>query len=148
MSDERLTDLYSKAESDLANARGELYKPEEDVVKYSACISARSALYHYLGCLYVLNEDDVDYQTLVKGSKSIEELIESVSEYNTGVGKIDFNPMRCKCNDIEDVLNNEEIYFCNNTEIVRSCTELAEQVRELVISDVFDGTQPEIESSK
>ncbi len=149
MNKDRLLKLFSKAESDLSKARGELYKPEEDVVNYSACISARSALYHFLGCLYVLDletgEEEED-NSLEKGKKTIDDLALRAGRRHPGLRQIDFSPMRCSCKEVKDVINNDEIYFCNNTEVVKYCTGLAEQLRELVIDDAFGGEEPKLKS--
>lgn len=146
MNDERLTKLYAKADKLLSKATNELYKPQEDVVNYSACISSRSALYHFLGCLYLYNADEEVDKSLEEGKKSIDELLDFAREYSPEIGEINFDLMRCSCEDVENILNNEEIYFCNNTEIVQGCTNLAKKVKNLVVKDAFEGVAPSIES--
>lgn len=144
MSEERINKLYLKGESLLSRAHNELYKPKGDVVKYSACISARSALYYFLSCLYLYHDGKDEKGEIEDGSKTIEELIDYVGDYHEGISDIDFSQMRCKYKDIEDVVSNDEIYFCNNTEIINTCTELADQTRELVINNAFGGNAPKI----
>ena len=148
MDDERLNKLYAKADQLLSKATEELYKPQEDVVNYSACISSRSALYHFLGCMYLIySKEEVD-TSLEQGKKSIDELLAFAGKHSSEIGEIDFELMRCSCEDVEDILNNEEIYFCNNTEIVRGCTNLAKKVKEVVVKNAFDGIAPNTEAMK
>lgn len=145
MDDERLTKLYAKADKLLNKATQELYKPQEDVVNYSACISSRSALYHFLGCLYLHHSNEEVDKSLEKGKITIEELLQFAQEYSPEIGEINFELMRCSCEDVEDILNNEEIYFCNNTEIVQGCTNLAKKVKKLVVNNAFNGVAPSTE---
>lgn len=142
MSDERLENLYTKADQLLSQATEELYKPEEDVVTYSACISARSSLYHFLGALYVFNSDEEIDTSLEKGKLTIDELIEHAEQFNNEIGEIDFSPMRCSCKDVKEIVNNEEIYFCNSINIVKECTNLAKKVKDVVLNNAFDGVAP------
>lgn len=145
MDDERLTKLYAKADKLLSKATEELYKPQEDVVNYSACISSRSALYHFLGCMYLHFTDEEVDKSLEEGKMSIDELLNFARQYSNELGEINFDIMRCSCENVEDILNNEEIYFCNNTEIVQGCTNLAKKVKKLVINNAFDGVAPSTE---
>lgn len=143
MSDEKLLKLYKQAVSDFHKARNELYKPSDDVVTYSACTFSRSSLYHFLSCLYVHGTKDRD-PAIEKGRKTIEELIRYSQENYPKVKEMDFNPVRCKNKNVKDVLNDDEIYFCNDAEQIMVCTNLADQIRELIIDRVFDGVQPEV----
>ncbi|SMO64502.1 hypothetical protein [Fodinibius sediminis] len=142
MDDERVEILYAKADNLLSKATEELHKPEEDVVTYSACISARSSLYHFLGCLYVHKSNEEIDKTLEQGKKTIDELIEYATQHVSGVGEIDFSPMRCTCKDVKEIVNDEEIYFCNNINIVKECTHLAQKVKDIIVSDAFGGQAP------
>lgn len=148
MDEERIVKLYTKADNLLSNATDELFKPQEDVVNYSACISARSALYHFLGCLYLYHTDEEIDNSLEKGKLSIDELLDFAEQFDSEIGEINFDLMRCSCENVEDILNNEEIYFCNNTEIVQGCTNLAKKVKKLVVANAFDGVAPRTETLK
>lgn len=142
MSDERVEKLYTKADKLLSKATEEIYKPKEDVVTYSACISARSALYHFLGCFYVYkSEKEVD-KSLEEGKKTIDELIEYAEQHISEIGDIDFSPMRCTCKDVKEIVNDDEIYFCNSVGIVKECTDLAKKVKDVLIRDAFGGQAP------
>jgi len=124
--------MYRKADADLARARDELYKPKEDVVLYSSCVSARSALYHYLGCLSMLAHKKVDNDPIENGTKSMDQLIKEAGKKYPEVAKMDFSAVHCKRNDIKNIITDEEIYFCNNTDMVNKCTNLANQLKEIV----------------
>jgi hypothetical protein len=144
MSDEKLLRLYKQADADFHKARNELYKPLDDVVTYSACTFSRSALYHFLSCLYVHGTNDTD-PMIEKGRKTIDELIKYGKDHYPEIKEMDFNPVRCKNKNVKDVLNDDEIYFCNDPEQVMICTSLAEQIKELISDRVFDGNPPKTE---
>jgi hypothetical protein len=133
MKKEIINRMYRKADADLARARDELYKPEEDVVLYSSCISARSALYHYLGCLSILDRKKADIVSIEKGTKSMDQLIQEAGIKYPEVAKMDFSAVHCKRKNIENILNYDEINFCNDTDRVNQCTNLAYQLKEIVI---------------
>ncbi len=158
MSDEKLRQLYIQAESSLNRARNELYKPLDDVVNYSACTFSRSALYQFLSCLYILHSGDAtdevtsdkpDYmrRSVEDGTKTMDELIAYVGKHVPEVKKLDFEPVRCTHNNIKDVLNDDEIYFCNDTIQIYTCTDLAEKIKGLVLEKAFGGIQPGINPS-
>lgn len=145
MDDEQATRYYRQAEADLHHAREELYKPSDDVVKYTVCTSARTSLYRYLSCLYALHHEGEDLKPLDKGTKPLQELLDEVTEYYEELGTIDFSPVRCKCKNVKDILNGDEIYFCNNLQQVRTCTDLASIARKLVIDEIYDGEEPDVD---
>ena len=145
-----------QAETSLNRARNELYKPLDDVVNYSACTFSRTALYNYLSCLYILHSgDEVDAvaddqakfmkQSVDDGTKTMDELIAFVSKHEPEVKKLDFESVRCVNNNIKDVLNDDEIYFCNDTIQIYTCTDLAEKIKGLVVKNAFGGIQPDID---
>jgi hypothetical protein len=142
----RLFELYKQADYDLNKAHDELYKPEEDVVNYSACIFSRSAMYHFLSCLYVLNNDEQD-DTIKKGTKTLDDLIAFAKTQEDELKDLDFSSMRCKGEGIKEIKKGHEIYFCNNTSQIQSCTKITEKIKDLVIQKAFDGKQPNVESS-
>ncbi len=145
MSEERVEKLYTKADSLLSQATEELYKPEEDVVTYSACISARSSLYHFLGSFYVHKSNEEVDKSLEQGKMTIDELLEFAEEHISDISDMDFSPMRCTCNDVKEIVNNEEIYFCNSVDIVKECTNLAQKVKDILIDEAFGGKAPKTE---
>lgn len=134
--------MYRKADADLARARDELYKPEEDVVYYSSCVSARSAMYHFLGCLSMLSRKKVDIESIENGTKPMDQLIKEAGKKYPEVAKMDFNAVECKCKDIENILSDEETHFCNETDIVTHCTNLADQLKEIVVKQSDQFVQP------
>ncbi len=130
MANLNFTELFQKAEKDLAEAKGELYHPPEDVVTYSVCVSSRRALYNFLSCLYILYTEENDDS--IKEHQTIEELITYGSKFNDQLKDIDFSDLNCKCH--EDIHENQkEAYYCNDVQKVGYCTKLAESVRKLVI---------------
>jgi hypothetical protein len=132
MKKEIINRVYQKADADLARAQEELYKPEEDVVLYSSCVSARSALYRYLGCLSILARKKPDIDSIENGAKTMDQLIKEAGKKYPEVKKMDFSAVYCKRKNIKNVLDNEETHFCNNTDMVNKCTNLAYQLKEIV----------------
>lgn len=129
----------------MEKARAELYKPKEDVVAYHACTYSRSALYHYLSCLYVPHVQEED--KVEKGEVTLDELVSLVGAKHDEVKEMDFSSVRCIRKDVKDVLNDDEIYFCNNVDQINTCTDLAKKIRKLVINTTFEGVEPEFASS-
>ncbi|MGF1671071.1 MAG: hypothetical protein ACFCU6_11540 [Balneolaceae bacterium] len=129
MDDKNLDQYYEQADAELEKALKELLRPSRDVVNYSACVSARKALYHYLSCLSIL------YKREHKGaelgdSPTLEELITYCRKYDDQLKEVDFSDIHCKnCN----VLNDEKVYFCDDVNIVKHCTELAGEVKAVVL---------------
>lgn len=132
MKKEIIKRMYQKADTDLARARDELYRPEEDVVFYSSCVSARSALYHYLGCLSMLSQKKVDTDSIENGTKPMDQLIDEAGKKYPEITKLDFSVVKCKNKDIKNLINDDETHFCNNTDMVNSCTNLAFELKEIV----------------
>lgn len=125
-------ELYQKAEDDLKRAQGELYRPAEDVVSYSACLFSRKALTSYLQALSILyaEKNSVDIDDM----PTIEDWIGFSQDYSDELKDVDFSSLNCKCNEIlED--ESEQIVFCTSVEKVHNCTELAEKVREILINE-------------
>lgn len=134
MSEQLIKEMFKQADSELYRARNELYKPAEDVVKYSVCVFARSALYRFMNCLYIIYSKENNDQ--IKGSQTLEQMIGYCSVYNSQLKQIDFSNVHCKTRTdlAEDV---DEIYFCNNVNHVKYCADIAEEVRELVIEKAW-----------
>src|SRR6056297_1020106 len=126
------SDLYQKAEDELKRAQGELYRPAEDVVSYSACLFSRKALTNYLQALSLLyaekNNAGIDEMT------TIEDWIGFSRQYSDDLKDVDFSSLNCKCNEIlED--ESEQIVFCTSVDKVHHCSELAEKVREILVKE-------------
>ncbi|TVR15264.1 MAG: hypothetical protein EA391_11060 [Balneolaceae bacterium] len=124
-----LDQLYEQADTELEKALKELNRPSRDVVNYSACVSARRALYHYLSCLTGLYSRVHDVAEL-SDSPTLEELITYCRKYNEQLKQVDFSNVHCKnC----DVLSNEKVYFCNEANVVKHCTEVAREVKNIFL---------------
>ena len=126
------SDLYQKAEDELKRAQGELYRPAEDVVSYSACLFSRKALTNYLQALSLLyaekNNAGIDEMT------TIEDWISFSSQFSDELKDVDFSSLNCKCNEIlED--ESEQIVFCTSVDKVHHCSELAEKVRDILVKE-------------
>lgn len=130
MDDEKVKVLFENAESALKNARKQLYQPAEDVVNYSVCVSARTALQQYLNCLHLIYVRDHHDDRLE--SPTMKQLIDYCSRYNDELKSMDFSSVNCKCRDVVNV-DDDDIFYCNDVFVVKHCTELAEDVRELVM---------------
>lgn len=136
MNDQQVSQQFQEAEADLAKARSELYKPSSDVVNYSACVSARKALYKFLETLYLIYLSS--HNGLPNDSKTLDDLVDYCSKHNQKIKELDFSSVYCSCQDLSEV-DDEEIFYCNDALTVQSCANLAEQVRKIVLD-----TSPEI----
>ena len=126
------SELYQKAEDDLNRAQGELYRPSEDVVSYSACLFSRKALTLYLQALSQLYAVKNDKE--VGELHTIEDWIRFSQEFNDELKDVDFSSLNCKCNEIlED--ESEQIVFCTSVDKVHHCTKLAEKVRDILLKE-------------
>lgn len=143
MKKEKINKLFKQADSDLEKSINELNKPEEDVVAFSACTYARSALYHFLSCLHTLKNDEV---TLEKESNTLDDLIDLVSEEFEEVGELDFSPIGCTHRSLDAVLSDEEIAVCNNVHQLNVCTDRAKAVKEIVVDKIYYGEEPDFAS--
>ncbi|WP_372906734.1 hypothetical protein [Rhodohalobacter sp.] len=134
MSNEMIKELFKQADSELYNARNELYKPAEDVVNYSVCVFARSALYRFIQCLYMIYTDqngDTPEQEL-----TMEQMMDYINRYDSNAMDIDFSNVHCKSK--ADVTETKEnLYFCNSVDHVKYCTDTADRVRDLVIEKAW-----------
>lgn len=138
MKTEAIKTQFEQAEKDLKRAKGELYQPMEDVVNYCVCISARSALYRYLKTLHLLlsTEEQIDQQN----DLSLEDLIQKCNAKCEDLNRLNFSDINCKHLDVRD---DSEIYYCNDVDVVKHCTNLAEEVREILLGHL----PPEIKSN-
>jgi hypothetical protein len=128
MNNENLKQLFKEADEDLELARKELYKPSGDVVNYAVCVSARSALHRFMTCLYVIHarENEQEVETL----NTVDEMAAEISKYSQSLEDLDFSGLHCSCT---DVMNREEVFYCNDVKKVLYCTDLADRVRDLVL---------------
>lgn len=126
------TELYQKAEDNLKRAQGELYRPAEDVVSYSACLFSRKALTNYMKVLSMLYAERNNVE--IGEMNTIEDWIDFSREYSEELKDVDFSSLNCKCNEIlED--ETEQIVFCTSVDKVHSCSELAEKVRDILVKE-------------
>ena len=126
------SELYQKAEDELKRAQGELYRPAEDVVSYSACLFSRKALANYLQALSLLYAEKNSVE--MGEMPTIEDWISFSRQYSDDLKDVDFSSLNCKCNEIlED--ESEQIVFCTSVDKVHHCSELAEKVREILVKE-------------
>lgn len=135
MKNEQLKQLFRQAETELNIAQRELYQPSHDVVTYSVCVNARSALYRFLQCLYLLY-NNVD-EKIDDESYTLLELVEACRKYDKRLEKIDFSRMNCINRDVRQE-HEDAFYFCDDTCMVQECTDYAVTVRELVMEKGSD----------
>lgn len=131
----KMKKLFRQAEEELDEARKELYKPEEDVVKYAVCVSARKALVRFLNCLYMLYTHENGDEA--KEEQSMEQLIAYCSKYDKELEALDFSSVFCREKGSLD--EEDQMFYCNNVYKVKFCTELADNVRELVLNKAGAG---------
>lgn len=122
-----LQEILNQAEVDFDRSQQELYRPSTDVVLYSACFFARRALHHYL--YYYYKKFDGPEADKSPHELTIQEMAEYCAKHDERIGKIDFESMHCSKS---DVLEDEDVFFCNDVDKVSSCKSLAEQMREVV----------------
>lgn len=124
-----IEDLFQEAEKDFHNAKDELYRPLEDVVTYSACVTSRRALYKYLLGLSKIytKENNESFDE----NETIEELVKYNSKYSDKLKGIDFSALNCKCEDMS--AEDEEEVYCNSVKKVNYCFKLSENVRKILI---------------
>ncbi|MDG5766265.1 hypothetical protein QA596_02220 [Balneolales bacterium ANBcel1] len=125
-----LQQILGQAEADFERSQTEMNRPSTDVVLYSACFFARRALHQYL--FYFFNK----YQGPIQGRSphdiTIEEMAEFCGKRNKEIAQVDFEGMHCSRS---DVLEDEEVFFCNDVDKVGSCKNLAEQVRQAAVKE-------------
>lgn len=129
--------LIEQADSELVRARNENYKPAEDVVSYCSCVSARSALYRYLKAYHLHGGALIENRE--QDTLTMDQLLEESKRKFPELDKLDFSNINCSD---RNVLATEDLFFCNDVEVVDHCTKLAEQVRELLIKKLPDDLQP------
>jgi hypothetical protein len=128
MNNENLKELFKEADEDLERARNELYQPSGDVVNYAVCVSARSALHRFMTCLYVIHARENSRE--IKSLKTVDEMASEIKKYSEKLDQLDFDGVHCSCT---DVMNREDIFYCNDVNKVKYCTDLADSVRDLVL---------------
>ncbi len=122
-----LQHILDQAEADYNRAQEELYRPSMDVVHYSACYFARKSLHHYLYyCYKKFGGGDTGKPAR---ELTIEQMARYCSRHDDRIARINFEEMHCRK---ADVLDDEEVFFCNDVDKVNSCKSLAEQMREIV----------------
>jgi hypothetical protein len=130
MKNEKVKQLFRQADTEFDRAQRELYQPSHDVVTYAVCINARSSLYRFMQCLYLLySGDDV---TEVDDSLTLLELVERCRKFDKKLESLNFSKMNCINRDVRQE-HEEDVYFCDDTCMVQECTDYAGMVRELVL---------------
>ncbi len=135
MKNQKVLKLFKQAEEELNKARQELYHPAEDVVNYSACVFSRHASYRFMEGLYLLyteENNDIPQEGL-----TLEELVEYCRKYDEQLDALDFTSLNCKTKDLSKD-DDEDIFYCNDVNVVNGCTELAKKIREVVIEKAGD----------
>ncbi|MFU8859589.1 MAG: hypothetical protein ACNA8K_04120 [Cyclonatronaceae bacterium] len=130
MKNEQLKQLFRQADTELSNAQRDLYQPSHDVITYSVCVNARSALYRFMQCLYLLCNDTG--QKIDDESYTLLELIDACRNCEEKLDTIDFSSMNCINRDVRQE-QGDDFYFCDDTCMVQECTDYAAMVRELVL---------------
>jgi hypothetical protein len=129
MNAEKFKKTFQYAESELNRARNELYKPAEDVVNYSVCVSARSAIHHYMYCMYMMVADE--NKEKLEETPTIDFMMKYCTESRKDLWKLDFNVVHCRH---KNVLEDEEAFFyCEDVDKVGNCTRLAESIRKVLL---------------
>lgn len=131
MEDKKLNQLFKQADLELNRAREELYHPSGDVVNYSVCVFARSSLHRFLTCLYEVHarKNSEPVETL----QTLDQLISAVKRYTHKLDEVDLSGLGCSN---RNVLNQDDVYYCNNVDKVKYCADIAERVKELVVEQL------------
>ncbi len=130
MSETKTKELFEQAESELKHAEDEINRPMEDVVSYSACVFSRRALYKYLNLLAIAYSNENN--DTVSENQTIEELVTYCGQYNDKLKDVDFSSLHCRCDDMFQE-GEEELVHCTSVDQVNYCTNLAEEVREILV---------------
>ncbi|MEX0680030.1 MAG: hypothetical protein WD097_01495 [Balneolales bacterium] len=123
-----LQQILKQADTDFDQSQQELYRPSTDVVLYSACFYARRALHQYLYFCYRKFGGQLESGKTLH-DLTIDQMAEYCGKYDKRIANIDFKAMHCRK---VDVLDDEDIFYCNDVNTVSSCKNLSEQMRELV----------------
>jgi hypothetical protein len=132
MDAEKFKKSFQRADSELNNAKNELYKPADDVVNYSVCVSARSAIHHFMYCIYLMVADE--NMEPLEETPSISFMMKYCAESRKDLLELDFNPVYCRH---RNVLEDEEVlFYCEDVDKVGNCTKLAESIRKVLIDTI------------
>ncbi|MFP8487847.1 hypothetical protein ACKGJO_02015 [Gracilimonas sp. Q87] len=125
----KIEELFQEAEKDFHRSKKELYRPMEDVVTYTACVSSRRALYKYLLGLSLIHAKENNES--IDDNNTIEKLIKYNSKYSDELNNIDFSALNCRCEDMSE--QEEEQLYCASVDKVNYCSNLSESVRNILI---------------
>ncbi len=142
MKDSNFKELFQQAGSELNNASTELSKPRNDVVEYSVCVSSRRALYFLVKILYEFYSQKNDDP--VKEHPTLDEMVQYCVDYNEKIRFMNFREIYCRK---RDVLDDDALFYCDEVEKVKACTELAEKVKKVVEEVVWQGKDPDSENT-
>ena len=137
MEKQKIKELFLKAENDLGSSKQELNRPALDVVPYAVCVFGRTAIHRYMECLYLHYTDKNGDMTQEK--PTIADMFEYCKLHNSELAKLNLFPVHCMN---RDVLETEEIFYCNELNQVKSCSDIAGEIRGIFIEDVMDGELP------
>ncbi len=137
MENQKIRELFLKAENDLSRSQEELNRPAFDVVKYAVCVFGRTAIHRYMECLYHHYIDQNGDKALEK--PTIADMYQYCKPHNSALGKVNLFPVHCTK---RDVLDTEEVFYCNDLNQVKTCSEIAGEIRSIFIKDVMDGQVP------
>jgi hypothetical protein len=138
MEKQKIRELFLKAENDLSRSQEELNRPAFDVVKYAVCVFGRTAIHRYMECLYLHYTDSNGDKPQEK--PTIAEMFEYCKPHNPNLAKMSLFQVHCTG---RDVLETEEVFYCNDLHQVKTCSEIAGEIRGIFIKDVMGGVLPQ-----
>lgn len=138
MENQRIKELFLQAENDLLKSQEELNRPAFDVVKYAVCVFGRTAIHRFMECLYL-------YYTEKNGDKQLEkptiaEMLDYCKTFNPKLADMDFFALHCMS---RDVLDTEDVFYCNDINQVKTCSDIAKDVRAIFVKDAWGGNVSE-----
>ncbi len=132
MDAEKFKETFQRADSELEKAKNELYKPADDVVNYSVCVFARSAIHHYLYCMYMVAADE--NKEPPEEEPTISSMMKYCAESIKDLQKLDFNSVYCRYRSVPD--DEEILFYCEDVVKVGKCTKLAQSIRKVLIDTI------------
>ena len=107
--------LFKEAAEKLKEANNELFKPEEDVVRYAVCKNSQFAIENFLRGFLLKNGIDPTHY------KTIDSLYEQCKRINNKFEKVNLSEFNCKS-------QNMDLRYCEEIEKVSSCFEAADNL--------------------
>lgn len=125
MDNSKVREFYKAGVLELSKAEKELQRPHEDVVLYNACLNSRRAIHRFMSAIYLHNNQG---STTPPDSLTIEQLLQHNQPYEPTLKEIDFSQINCRCS---DVLNDEEVFYCDNHAHVKTCFNIANRLMQI-----------------